>query len=921
MKFLLIGIIFLTSLFQLLQVEKKTVSLTNTEVSQWIPYRKGTNWSFVDKTGNTVLELSKSYEIVYPFQHGIAMVKDSNGYGFINEQGEQIISCDLDKPHKVEVFQQDSNKLRIVRKDTIKFEKYNKIFKWEWKGFNKTTNQLSSDYYEFPTDYYGSKGGGSNSEILDKTEQFLLVERNEKWGFMNREMEEIIPCVYEKEHCLSIKEAFLLKRENVWYKVDTTGKEIRKYEVDFDAMSLVKNEHHEYVKIQKGNLFGLLDLEGNELLSINYNDFFFYSFGYYMSVPSNVIGIKKDNKIGCANISGDIIIPPIFSKIYKDGPSKNFRFLNTENQVFKIEIINQSGVETFIGEPIPTPFNKVKRIERLLWSVETNNKKGILWNDTLILPTQYDKIESISNSRLLFAAKQQSKWGLFNKNHNTLFPIEADSIVPIALDSYGSFVSGPQRRYMVLKDTFPIAFIKKEGKWAMIDNKGKLLTAFTYDEIQTGYGYYFFRVKKENKWGVINSKGKVVIPIKEEFNFNIKDKMVDRDYHQVQFYLEDGVVCKYLKGKPVISVETHGPKVFGEVDLPDTEFACICEILPSMPTGSAGAQGPAGPRGPQTPIEQLTKQFENECLKPPFEAVKTSRNLRLGVPRGIFVKVKGKWGIYDRQEKIMLIHPKFEDIDYLKQATWNYGKLNNFKAKKRGDWFIFNECGEPLSKLESETMQETKSGNLVVEKKVLNPKGNTILENFDRVEEIQGSRGFIVEKNGKLGFYTSKGEEKIPVEYDKIEQFNNELLVTKNGKKGLKNRKGEDLLPMVYDSISSNREHWQILFLTQNGKKGLATKNGEILVPTEFNKIEIVQKIGKYSDVGEYYDNTNALIFKADESWGLAIVNSYWQERQHFLAPEYEYVGNIYKKLEIVLVRKNSKYGFTSLDGQVYFED
>lgn len=63
--------------------------------------------------------------------------------------------------------------------------------------------------------------------------------------------------------------------------------------------------------------------------------------------------------------------------------------------------------------------------------------------------------------------------------------------------------------------TFDNGFTKvfKNEKWAILNNKGKRITPFKYDEIEP-FLEGMARVKKNDKYGFVNEKGKEIIPPK-----------------------------------------------------------------------------------------------------------------------------------------------------------------------------------------------------------------------------------------------------------------------------------------------------------------------------------------------------------------------------------------------------------------------
>ncbi len=81
-------------------------------------------------------------------------------------------------------------------------------------------------------------------------------------------------------------------------------------------------------------------------------------------------------------------------------------------------------------------------------------------------------------------------------------------------------------------------------------------------------------------------------------------------------------------------------------------------------------------------------------------------------------------------------------------------------------------------------------------------KGRSILPyEFDNIETI-GYTGFIVEKNGLLGFMDQGFRMTIPISFSIVKVFENDYILVSNGKKyGLYSKKGELIIPLEFDLI------------------------------------------------------------------------------------------------------------------------
>ena len=51
---------------------------------------------------------------------------------------------------------------------------------------------------------------------------------------------------------------------------------------------------------------------------------------------------------------------------------------------------------------------------------------------------------------------------------------------------------------------------KKDGKYGLIDKKGKTVVEYIYDEMTRQNEFGYVAVKKDGKWGAIDRNGKIV---------------------------------------------------------------------------------------------------------------------------------------------------------------------------------------------------------------------------------------------------------------------------------------------------------------------------------------------------------------------------------------------------------------------------
>ena len=172
------------------------------------------------------------------------------------------------------------------------------------------------------------------------------------------------------------------------------------------------------------------------------------------------------------------------------------------------------------------------------------------------------------------------------------------------------------------------------------------------------------------------------------------------------------------------------------------------------------------------------------------------------------VQLNGKWGLVNKQGK-EITPPVYDEIkghqdpivrigDKYGFVSWKTGKLlTPVKYDEAKQWtqiihFTSRKWGR---KDLAEVRLDGKWG-------CINVRGEEIIPlKYDKIEINQSEDPRIkAELDGKWGFVNEKGKEITAFEYDDVEEFNNGLArVKKDGKYGFINKKGDVVIPLKYD--------------------------------------------------------------------------------------------------------------------------
>ena len=199
-------------------------------------------------------------------------------------------------------------------------------------------------------------------------ESMAAVRLNNKWGFIDKEGKEIVPCQYDNVYSFQ-KGMAAVCLDNKWGFINKEGKEIVPY------------RYNKVCSFQKGmaavcldNKWGFIDKEGKEIVPYRYDNV--YSF------QEGKVKVCLDNKWGVINESGKEIIPCIYDKICI---FDNVIIANDQDKVILLTKEGTPLTQTFIIESL----EDLKKLPLNVSILSMKEKVGLkydqdnVWFDTL----------------------------------------------------------------------------------------------------------------------------------------------------------------------------------------------------------------------------------------------------------------------------------------------------------------------------------------------------------------------------------------------------------------------------------------------------------------------------------------------------------------------------------------------------------
>ncbi|MGB1102483.1 MAG: WG repeat-containing protein [Crocinitomicaceae bacterium] len=291
-----------------------------------IGYSKNKNWTCINENGETIFRIEAMR--VYEFKNGLARVYKNTlvnnqwvtGYGYINQKGEVVIPCDLEKAMDFEsdvtwVKKKGEDFYRMINKQgkIIPTKEYKKVK--NFFDFQKDTCAVFEDGKMGFVDSTGKeripcKYAGSSVFTEGLASVCLANAKEEAYGFINRNGEAVIPLAYKQAGSSSFRKG--LARASVGGStvlVDKTGKIV----FQTKKGNIQGHNYGRILVITKPNRRGWGWLDFNDKFVINPE----YDYAQNFNEDGFAI-VEKNGLKGVIDTTGKVIIPLEYETVYHD---------------------------------------------------------------------------------------------------------------------------------------------------------------------------------------------------------------------------------------------------------------------------------------------------------------------------------------------------------------------------------------------------------------------------------------------------------------------------------------------------------------------------------------------------------------------------------------------------------------------------
>lgn len=400
--------------------------------------------------------------------------------------------------------------------------------------------------------------------------------------------------------------------------------------------------------------------------------------------------------------------------------------------------------------------------------------------------------------------------------------------------------------YIVRKDN------DKEGtyEYGVVDNDGTVYIPVEYDQIEFAkagreYKDNIYKCKKKEKWGLVSSTNGTLLPC---------------EYSS----LEGNGIWRTCKSGKYGYVQLNGTSSI------TTLIPCIYESLGKYSADSYIRATLKGKKGMIDSQNKIIIPFEYSKVGNPCH---TSNGYNI-----IWVEKDGKLGIYnddgkelqpcDIDKAYILTENNSIELSYTDCPSTDYIYI----VRNRLTGLISGSTFETIIPCMYEYLSPIKTSKAFYKANgkwgIIDTNNKTIqLAIYDNVE-IDGSTlseqkmpsmtfqsNMYVRNNGKVGMLKANGEDFIPVKYDSLGMYSDNMLVAKVGDKyGFLNEEGKESVPFVY-SQAHNYSEGLAAVVNENGKYLFIDKSGNVTIkPKEYDRVDNFQ-------------NGTCKVYRKDKVW------------------------------------------------------
>jgi len=346
--------------------------------------------------------------------------------------------------------------------------------------------------------------GVGSYESLCFSDELAISCRGGKFGFTDFSNRQVVANQFDAVHCFFAGFASVA-RDRKWGIINRAGKFIVPPIYDY-AGNFGPGKLAGVIKDQK---IGFVDTSGKLVIPFNYYwrrpfstypDYPFFIQGRISVVDAGDPEMLREDKTGCLNTKGELVIPAIYDYIgYFD--ENGIACASKDGKVVLIDTLGN-----VVLEPTGVTYGSLHFEKGFSVFYTREGRAGMIRRDgEIILEPKYNGVDAFSDG---YAAVQMSS--------------DEHGITSGFIDTTGKFVFGRTFGY-IHSFNEGYAAVEVNRKWGFIDRKGKTVIEPTYFDVHDfhdGLAVVGIQMGKQVKYGYIDTTGKFVLqPIYNEASY------------------------------------------------------------------------------------------------------------------------------------------------------------------------------------------------------------------------------------------------------------------------------------------------------------------------------------------------------------------------------------------------------------------
>lgn len=427
-------------------------------------------------------------------------VYENGKFGVINNEGETVIN-----PEYTEI-------VLIPNKDVpifiCTYDLNDQDGTYKTKVINQKNEEIFKEYSKVEAiDNFDSK------QNIWYEDDVLRVEKDGKYGLINFEGKEVLPCDYDEITALKgVTNNLLVKKDGKVGLVNEKGQTIVNTEYK-DIKTLKEGYKNEYIIVNDNNQYGIISTTGTVIIEPKYEDVKYLN-------SSEMFAIKDAGVWKLINKDNQILI---------DGGYDNIIEAKGENVV--VEKGGKYGVVTTKNEEkIPVEYEQIKYTFSIYYIAKTGGKYGIInLNNEQVKDFNYINMDYVEKGDFIQADVSDTETVIFDNNLSE----KINGIVSEINQEKGYIKVYTNNEYKYYNFKFEekkssdiltsnnLFLSKKDGKYGYVNKEGKVVVDYIYEDGTEQNSCGFAAVKKDGVWGSINKVGAVELEPSVNLDSNI----------------------------------------------------------------------------------------------------------------------------------------------------------------------------------------------------------------------------------------------------------------------------------------------------------------------------------------------------------------------------------------------------------------